>query len=190
MAVTTCGITLSGCGTSTTTVTTARSIPSPSSTSTTLADSSTTTPNGTGSSPSSAGQGVPLGTVEWSRVTYPVECGTKAHPLGYRVLKVSYSNPAPHRQAAIVLVNCNTGAGTPPVDLFVYSGASTVTAPRLLQVLISSRSKNYQANGFTVSGSTITMAAASFSSAQVPQCCPNVHSVLHWTWNGDMYRLL
>jgi hypothetical protein len=85
------------------------------------------------------------------------------------------------------MVECNSGAGTPPVELLVYDRASSPHAPHLAQTLIATSSQ-YQAARFTASGATLTIAVNGFSSPTVPNCCPDVHRTLTWHWTGSGYQ--
>jgi hypothetical protein len=126
--------------------------------------------------------------VPWASVNYPFECGTTLQgPVGYKVVQVAYPQPVPGRKVAIVMVECNAGAGTPPVELLVYDGASSPLAPHLVQTLIAIASQ-YQASQFTANGALLTVAVNGFSSPAVPNCCPDVHKTLSWHWTVIGYQ--
>jgi hypothetical protein len=107
--------------------------------------------------------------------------------VGYKVVQVAYPQPAPGRTVAIVMVECNAGAGTPPVELLVYDRASSSLVPHLAQTLVTTASR-YQASRVTASGATVTIAVNGFSSTAVPNCCPDVHTTLTWHWTGSGYQ--
>jgi hypothetical protein len=132
--------------------------------------------------------GPSLTSVPWAGVTYPFQCGSTLQGLvGYRVVQVAYPQPAPERSLAIVMVECNSGAGTPPVELLVYDGTSSRLAPHLAQTLIAVSSR-YQASVFAADGPTVTVAVSGFSSTAVPNCCPDIHMTLAWHWTGSGYQ--
>jgi hypothetical protein len=132
--------------------------------------------------------GTSLTSVPWARVAYPFQCGTTLQgPVGYRVVQVAYPQPAPGRSLAIVMVECNSGAGTPPVELLVYDGASSRLTPHLAQTLIAVSSR-YQASLFAADGATVTVAVSGFNSSTVPNCCPDIHQTLTWHWTGSDYQ--
>jgi hypothetical protein len=132
--------------------------------------------------------GTPLTSVLWANINYPFACGTTLQgPVGYKVVQIAYPQPAPGRSVAIVMVECNAGAGTPPVELLVYDGASSPLVPHLTQTLIAVSSQ-YQASLFTASGSSLTVAVNGFSSSAVPNCCPDVHKTLSWHWTVSGYQ--
>jgi hypothetical protein len=132
--------------------------------------------------------GTSLTSVSWAGVTYPFQCGTTLQgPVGYRVVQVAYPQAAPGQTLAIVMVECNSGAGTPPVELLVYDGASSPLAPHLAQTLVEVSSR-YQASRFTAGGSSVTVAVSGFSSTAVANCCPDIHMTLTWHWTGRGYQ--
>jgi hypothetical protein len=138
--------------------------------------------------PISRAAGTPLTSVAWASINYPFGCGTTLQgAVGYRVVQVAYPESAPGRKVAIVMVECNAGAGTPPVELLVYDGASSPLAPHLAQTLIAVSSR-YQASRFTASGATLAVNVNGFSSAAVPNCCPDVHETLTWHWTASGYQ--
>jgi hypothetical protein len=126
--------------------------------------------------------------VGWASIIYPFSCGTTLQGrVGYRVVQVAYPQPAHGRKVAVVMVECNNGAGTPPVALLVYNEAASPLAPHLAQTLIAVSSR-YQASGFTVSGPNLSAAVNGFSSLSVPNCCPDIHTTLTWHWAGSAYQ--
>jgi hypothetical protein len=126
--------------------------------------------------------------VPWASINFPFTCGTTLQgPVGYKVVQVAYPQPAPGRKVAVVMVECNAGAGTPPVALFVYDRVSSPLAPHLAQTLIGVSSR-YQAARFTASGGTLSATVNAFSSAAVPNCCPDVHKTLTWHWTSSGYQ--
>jgi hypothetical protein len=131
--------------------------------------------------------GTPLTSVPWVSINYPFGCGTtRQGPTGYKLVQVAYT-PAAQLKVAVVMVECNAGAGTPPVELLVYDGASSPLTPHLAQTLIAVSSQ-YQASGFTASGTTLTATVNGFSSPAIPNCCPDVHKTLTWHWTASGYQ--
>jgi hypothetical protein len=131
--------------------------------------------------------GVSLHSVDWNAVTYPI--APRCAPVGVRGAQVVYPSPAPGAQLAAVLAECNAGAGTPPVVLYVYDGASSPRTPHLAATLVSD-SDDWQASTLTTSGATLRLPVRGFSSTSVPNCCPDVQTTLVWQWNGSGYRLV
>jgi hypothetical protein len=159
-------------------------------TSTTTASSSTTAAASTTTTPA----GAALQSVQWSSVDYPIgpHCAGLNPPVS--VLHVAYAVPAPGVQLAAVLVRCNVGAGTPPAALYVYDSATSTRSPHLSAALVTA-GDGWQAGDFNganplrVTGASISLAVAGFSSSSLPNCCPDVRATLVWHWTGSRYQL-
>jgi hypothetical protein len=138
-------------------------------------------------SPQSA---VPLSSVDWGSVSYPIapRCGDVFHPP-VTVGHVGYAAPAGGVHLAIVEVACTHGAGTPPVAVYVYDGASSTSTPHLAATLVAA-SDGWQANALRVDGSAVSLPVYGFSSASIPNCCPDVRTTLVWHWSGSRYELV
>jgi hypothetical protein len=134
--------------------------------------------------------GVPLQSVDWGSVTYPVEsrCGHTFSPPVV-VLKVAYASPSAGTPLAVVNVRCNSGAGTPSNELYVYDRAPSASSPHLAQTLLT-MTDNWQALALSVDGATISLPVNGFSTSSVPRCCPDVHATLVWRWIGPRYALV
>ncbi|HXA43186.1 MAG TPA: hypothetical protein VNV65_09790 [Candidatus Solibacter sp.] len=135
-----------------------------------------------------------LQAANWSKAAYPFDCGApqNGQTFGYFVQQVSYlylSGTA----SALVLVRCNAGAGSPPVGLYLFQ-PGPLGRPELAGTLLAITypvdiSNDFQAHGFTfqvsaLGGATVTMTAGAYSSATVPNCCPDASRTFNWTWNG------
>jgi hypothetical protein len=129
---------------------------------------------------------VSLHSVRWGAVRYPI--ASRCSPVGVRVVQVAYVDPGPRTHDALVLAECNSGAGTPPVVLYVYDRASSARNPHLAATLVADTDQ-WQASSFSANGADLTMPAYGFSSNNVPNCCPDVRTTLAWRWNGSGYVL-
>jgi len=138
-----------------------------------------------------ASPGVPLTSVHWSSVAYPIavpDCHGFTPPVV--VVQVAYPVPAPSVHLAAVMVRCNVGAGTPWVAFYIYDRAIGVTTPHLAATLLG-RTDDWQASAFTVHGPDLSMTVDGFSSTSVANCCPDVHTTLVWQWTGGAaYKLV
>jgi hypothetical protein len=151
--------------------------------------STTTAPRATSTVPTTQ-PGVPLQSVDWASVTYPVEsrCGhTFSPPVG--VHQVASAAPASGVELAIVKVRCNSGAGTPSNEVYVYDRAATARTPHLAQTLVT-MTDNWQALALSADGATVSLPVNGFSTSSVPRCCPDVHATLVWHWTGLQYALV
>jgi hypothetical protein len=145
--------------------------------------------------------------VQWTQVAYPGLCGGQgpsaegpsgssgggvASPAeggtvstGFTVDQVSFAQPDPQDQLAIVLVQCGTGAV--PVGLYVYEGAQSDTQPDLLQVLVP-QSQDLYAGSFSVSGDRVSIQVQSGAPDRDGACCPGLSYTLSWHWSNGSYR--
>jgi hypothetical protein len=133
--------------------------------------------------------GVPLTSVDWAAVTYPAEarCGHSFNP-SVVVLQVAYATPAPGVARAVVEARCNSGAGTPSSEVYVYDRADAARSPHLAQTLIT-MTDNWQTRPLRLEGDTVSLPAYGFTTSSVPRCCPDVQTTLVWQWNGSDYAL-
>lgn len=132
---------------------------------------------------------VPPSEMAWSTVAFPVNdgCGP-GQRFPWAVSQVTTMTPATGPQLAILLVHCQSGAGTPPSNLLVYDGATSAASPHYLTTLFGWPTQDYQASSFSVSGTSVTIDVDGFSTTSVPNCCPNVHKTLQWTWANGQFR--
>jgi len=149
--------------------------------------SATPTPTPSAPTPTSTPKprivGTPPTVTNWALQSYPMDCSG----VGYLVLQVSYADlTGDGVPDAVVLVRCNAGAGSPPVGLFVFDGATSVSSPRMIATLIST-DRGLQGNAFTIGGTTIAITVYGFSSTSVPHCCPDETLHLSWTWHDGTY---
>lgn len=133
--------------------------------------------------------GVALRTVRWASVVYPIEPHCRPFSPAVSVRQVAYPVPVPGVQLAVVLVRCNSGAGTPPVAVYVYDRATSTGSPHLAGTLVTD-GDGWQAATFGVNGATISLPVAGFSSGSLPNCCPDVRATLVWRWSGSKYELV
>jgi hypothetical protein len=152
---------------------------------TTSSVTDTSAPSSTSSStpPTTAGRAttVPLTSVDWSSMTYPVNCGGQTTGSA-----VAYPSPQPGTQLAIVLVSCVAGAGSPPSAALVYDGASSSGSAHLRQMLITYQD-DWIPNGTMTNGPRLDIPVYGYSSTSVGRCCPDIHLTLSWAWNGTGY---
>lgn len=127
--------------------------------------------------------GVPLEAVDWSAVSYPVDCG------GRTVGTVAgYTDPVVGRHLAVLYVQCEHGAGNPPSAVLVYDGASSTTEPALLQVLVSYQDDwSPVPGGVSFRGTELSVHVHGYTGATA-RCCPDIDTTLTWTWDGTAYR--
>jgi hypothetical protein len=89
---------------------------------------------------------------------------------------------------AIVLVSCIAGAGNPPSAVLVYENAGSSDRVHLRQTLVPYHDDwSPVPDGTTVEGSNLSIKVDGYSTEDVPRCCPDVHTTLSWTWDGNKY---
>lgn len=126
---------------------------------------------------------IPLTSVNWNSVSYPLNCG--GSPT--QVLQALYANPTPGVSVGIITVACQAGAGTPPRTVYVYEGASSTSTPNLLQTLSSDGLSRITQN-VSASGSTVSTNGGTYSSSSIPRCCPDGTFTSTWVWSGGSYK--
>lgn len=156
-------------------------IPPPPSTATSIPS---TVPSSVANQSTTTTVGIPLTSVNWNSVSYPLNCG--GTPT--QVLQTLYATPTPGISVGIVMVACQAGAGTPPRTVYVYEGASSTSAPNLLQTL-SSDGLSRITSKVSVSGSTVSTSGGTYSSSSVPRCCPDGTFTSNWVWSSGSYKV-
>jgi len=168
---------------------TTRAATSPPSTSTTLRPGPTSTTVGTTTStvpsPTSTTveDRVPLSSVNWASLSYPVDCGGQTVGTA-----AAYPTPEPGRELAVVFVTCVAGAGNPPSAVLIYDRAESPTSANLAQTLL--RYEDYwtpEEGGTVASERQLAVSVYGYSSADVPRCCPDLNPQLTWEWVDGAY---
>lgn len=150
----------------------------PTTTSATTSGTSGTTAPETGVPP------VAFSGVDWSNLPYPTDCGGQITGSA-----AAYGQPAANEYIAVVLVSCVAGAGSPPSAVFVFR-AEAGQPPALLQQLLSYQDDwQPDSSSVAISGKTLQINVAGYSSNTVPRCCPDLTTALQWTWSGQDYVL-
>jgi hypothetical protein len=129
-----------------------------------------------------AGPGGTLDRVDWSTVDYPLTCdGTATRVQDVRLGDVDGDGPS----EAVVTVRCDAGAGSPPSALYVYDGRPGRL--RLLGTLLRPED-DVLLTTVRVQDRKVTATGTSYSSDQVPRCCPDQRFSATWQWNGSRFR--
>jgi hypothetical protein len=114
---------------------------------------------------------------------YPVDCGGQTTGKA-----VAYPTPQPGTEVAIVLVSCVAGADNPPSAVLVYDNAGSTGRAHLRQTLVSYDDDwSPIAGGTSAAGANLSIQVVGYSSDSVPRCCPDLHTTLTWTWDGNKY---
>jgi hypothetical protein len=133
--------------------------------------------------PGPAASSLDVAVVNWHSVRYPIDCGGTT---GTKVLDVVFASPQPTVRLAIVMVACDAGAGSPGRSIFVYDRADSVTSAHLSQTLW--RDDWSRLTGTVVSkGTTVITSGSTYSSTNIPRCCPDGTFTARWMWTGQSY---
>lgn len=152
----------------------------------TTAGETPTTPGSTGPGgvplAGDPGPGGSLDRVDWTAIDHPLSCdGT-----GEKVESVHLGdlNGRPPSEA-VVAVRCDAGAGSPPSGLYVYAGR--LGDVRLLGTLLRPED-DVLLTSVSVRGEVVTATGTTYSSDQVPRCCPDERFAGSWRWDGGTFR--
>lgn len=127
--------------------------------------------------------GVDLSTVSWASVAYPIDCGPDTTT---KLIDVAMATPEPGRTVAVVTAACDAGAGSPPRSILAYDRADSASTPHLLQELAND-GLGRLTDKVVVAGSSVVATGGSYSSTQVPRCCPDSTFTARWIWSGTQY---
>ncbi|MGH3327061.1 MAG: hypothetical protein ACRDPT_04555 [Streptomycetales bacterium] len=118
--------------------------------------------------------------VAWPRVDYPMACPG----VGFEVLDVEYGDlTADGESEALVHVRCASGAGSPPSALYVY-GRPERGVPQLVAALLGA-SSGVLVDRIGIEADGISASGVSYSSSDVPRCCPDETFDARWRWTGE-----
>jgi hypothetical protein len=151
--------------------------------STTSTTAATTTSSAPPTTSTTVDTSVPLSSVNWASLSYPVDCGGQTVGTA-----AAYPTPEPGRELAVVFVTCVAGAGAPPSAVLIYDGAESPTSAHLSQTLL--RYQDYWApeEGGTVANERqLAVNVYGYSSGDIPRCCPDLNPQLTWEWVDGEY---
>jgi hypothetical protein len=137
----------------------------------------------TTSPPTTAFGSADLASVDWASVHYPIDCGVG---WGTKLLKVVMAAPDAAHRLAVVMAACDAGAGSPPRSIFVYDRADSAAIPHLSQTLAQDDPQHITGT-LDATGANITTTGGTYSSTNLPRCCPDGTFTSRWTWNGHTY---
>lgn len=120
--------------------------------------------------------------VDWTKVDYPMDCGT----VGVKVLAVrTGSFTGDGRPEAVVHARCDAGAGSPPSGLFVFAGAQDAPVTRIATLLDPAADE--LVSKLTAGADGIAASGYRYSSPDVPKCCPDATFSYRWHWTGSAF---
>jgi hypothetical protein len=118
--------------------------------------------------------------VDWTSVSYPVDCDP-----GVRVLEREFGDVTGDDVSdAVIEVTCAAGAGSPPSAVFFFDGVSARRAMKPAQVLITS-DQGLLVEAIHVVSGRARIQHLGYSSDRVTRCCPDVSGTTEFVWNGS-----
>ncbi|MFE7766817.1 hypothetical protein [Streptomyces sp. NPDC057438] len=115
----------------------------------------------------------------------PLDCG----PVGTVVKKKASGDlDGDGRPETVAVVHCDASMGTPPDGVYVLTRSTDAARPRVVATLVNPKNRE-TVSDFAVRDATVTATLHGYSSADVPNCCPDVIDSVQWQWkNGAFVR--
>ncbi|MEH0632508.1 hypothetical protein ACFU6M_19755 [Streptomyces bottropensis] len=115
----------------------------------------------------------------------PLDCG----PVGIVVKKQASGDlDADGRPETVAVVHCDASMGTPPDGVYVLTRSTDAARPRVVATLVNPKDRE-TVSDFAVRDAAVTATLHGYSSADVPNCCPDVTDPVKWQWkNGAFVR--
>ncbi|WEH19216.1 hypothetical protein [Streptomyces sp. VNUA24] len=115
----------------------------------------------------------------------PLDCG----PVGIVVKKKASGDlDGDGRPETVAVVHCDASMGTPPDGVYVLTRSTDAARPRVVATLVNPKNRE-TVTGLAVRDAAVTATLHGYSSADVPNCCPDVTDPVKWQWrNGTFVR--
>ncbi|GAQ64532.1 hypothetical protein [Streptomyces scabiei] len=115
----------------------------------------------------------------------PLDCG----PVGIVVKKKSSGDlDGDGRPETVAVVHCDASMGTPPDGVYVLTRSTDAARPRVVATLVNPKNRE-TVSDLAVRDAAVTATLHGYSSADVPNCCPDVTDPVKWQWrNGTFVR--
>ena len=120
-----------------------------------------------------------------AEVDLPLDCG----PVGVVVKKQASGDlDGDGRPETVAVVHCDASMGTPPDGVYVLTRSTDAAQPRVVATLVNPKDRT-TVSDFAVRDAAVTTTLHGYSSAEVPNCCPDVTDPVKWQWkNGAFVR--
>ncbi|MFM9696431.1 hypothetical protein [Streptomyces europaeiscabiei] len=120
-----------------------------------------------------------------AEVDLPLDCGT----AGVVVKKKGSGDlDGDGRPETVAVVHCDASMGTPPDGVYVLTRSTDAAQPRVVATLVNPKNRK-SVSDFAVRDAVVTATLHGYSSADVPNCCPDVTDRVKWQWkNGAFVR--
>jgi hypothetical protein len=115
----------------------------------------------------------------------PLDCG----PVGIVVKKKASGDlDGDGRPETVAVVHCDASMGTPPDGVYVLTRSTDAARPRVVATLVNPKDRE-TVSDLAVRDAAVTATVHGYSSADVPNCCPDVTDPVKWQWrNGTFVR--
>jgi hypothetical protein len=124
---------------------------------------------------------------DWGKVVFPGADGNNGCGINGAITeKVDYTQPDKDQDRALAFLVCNvTDAGQFSM-LYSFAPGAVSDTPEYSQTLLSVGPYRWESTGFSLKGSTISMAVAGYGPEGV-LCCPTIFLLLRWSWHDGRY---
>ncbi len=129
-----------------------------------------------------AGQAKPSASARPALVPGALLHGPLGCPAGTAVLVLQRLAVQLQHTYTAVVARCDSGAGSPPSGVYLVSGDAG--AARVAETLVGP-GEQLQVSALVAAGTGVAVAAAGYSRADVPRCCPDLTVTLTWRAVGD-----
>lgn len=115
----------------------------------------------------------------------PLDCG----PVGIVVKKKASGDlDGDGRPETVAAVHCDASMGTPPDGVYVLTRSTDTAPPRVVATLVNPKNRE-TVSDLAVRDAAVTATLHGYSSADIPNCCPDVTDAVKWQWrNGAFVR--
>lgn len=120
-----------------------------------------------------------------TEVDLPLECG----PVDIVIKKKASGDlDGDGRPETVAVAHCDSSMGTPPDGVYVLTRSTDAAKPRVVATLVAPKDRK-TVSDFAVHDAAVTATLHGYSSADVPNCCPDVTDDAKWQWmNGAFVR--
>ncbi|MGW5621872.1 hypothetical protein ACWEWP_13810 [Streptomyces olivaceus] len=114
---------------------------------------------------------------------FPLECG----PVEAVVQKTATGDlDGDGRPETVAAVRCDAGMGTPPTGVYVLTRDTDSGKPRVVATLVAPEDR-HSVTDLTVRDGAVRATLLGYSSADVPNCCPDLTEHAKWQWRNGTF---